>query len=144
MKIVEIIRGTRLFDGIGEATLGSIAGHARRIECLEGDSVYEIGDDANDLYVVEQGRARFSVGVQNRSGEAGSIMTEGQVFGWAALLEEQPRRVATVVCLEPCLLVVIPGYEIVELFKGDTASGFVVMRRLATMITRDLFSVVGV
>ena len=37
-----------------------------------------------------------------------------------------------------------PGAALLQLFERDRASGYLVMRRLATMITRDFMSVLSV
>ncbi len=144
MAIVNTLQKTKFFAGLSQQTLLDIAelGHSAPFE--EGDKVYEFGDDALDAFLVESGRVRFSLGVSNRPESSGSIMTEGMLFGWAALLEEQPRRVATATCLENSSLFVFPGNQLLALFNADTASGYLVMRRLATLITRDFMSIVTV
>ncbi|MCZ7598508.1 MAG: hypothetical protein M5U09_13405 [Gammaproteobacteria bacterium] len=57
-------------------------------------------------------------------------MTSRMTFGWAALVDERPRRVATASCLEPTVLLAIDGRRLLEILEQDTASGFTVMRRL--------------
>lgn len=141
MALVDRLRNTELFGGLPDTTLQAIAGFAGQRSYDEGDDIYSFGDDANDLYLVDRGRIRFLMGVGNRPQESGSIMTEGSVFGWAAVLDEQPRRVATAACLEDSSLIVIPGGQLLELFQQDSSAGYLVMRRLATMITRDFLSV---
>ncbi len=141
MSIEDALGKTELFAGLPEETLKAIAGLAAPLSIEEGDKVYGLGDDARDVYLVKDGRIRFSLGSGNRPGGAGSIITEGMVFGWAALLEGEPRRVATAVALEDSTVYVIPGQGLRDLFDGDTASGYRVMRRLTSMITQDFMSV---
>ncbi|MFB3149707.1 MAG: cyclic nucleotide-binding domain-containing protein, partial [Alphaproteobacteria bacterium] len=68
---------------------------------------------------------------------SGSVMTAGTIFGWAALLEAQPRRLATATCLEPSRVLAINGRALLQIFDRDTAAGYTVMRRLAAMIARN-------
>jgi toluene monooxygenase system ferredoxin subunit len=143
MAIQDALKKADLFAGLSDSTMQAIAKLARPASYEEGDKVYEIGDDATDLYLVDSGRVRFSIGVGNRDGAA-SVMTKGQVFGWAALLEDRPRRVATALCLEDTDLFVIPVRPLLDLFKKDTAGGYLVMRRLATMVARDFMSMLVV
>lgn len=140
-SILESLRGASLFEGISEAALEAISGITARRNYEEGDSVYELGDDAAEVYVVESGRVRFSLGVGNRAGVSGSIITRGQIFGWAALLDDQPRRVATASCLENSTVLVIDGRQLLETFESDTAAGYLVMRRLAAMIAANFMEV---
>ena len=58
-------------------------------------------------------------------------------LGWAALLVDQPRRIATVMALEPCRLLVIEGKALLQLLEDEPRAGFLVMQRLAKMITQS-------
>lgn len=134
-----VLRGAALFEGVSTTTIDAIAAACTRREADEGDNVYEMGDDANDVYVVESGRVRFALGVGNRVESAGSIMEAGVVFGWAALVD-QPRRVATANCLEPTTLLVVPGKALLQILAEHPEDGYMVMRRLATMIARNFIT----
>lgn len=144
MALEKTLAETELFGGLPSETHRAIAALADTRAYHEGDTIYAFGDDALDLFLVEQGRVRFSMGVGNRPDGGGSIMTTGSLFGWAAVLDEQPRRVATATCLEDCSLIVIPATPLLELFEKDTRAGYVVLRRLATMVARDFASVLSV
>jgi CRP-like cAMP-binding protein len=141
--IKDLLRKAPLFAGVSESALAEIARATREEKFDEGDRVYELGDDAEAIYLVVAGRVRFSIGVGNRAG-TDSIIGPGQVFGWAALIDENPRRVATADCLEPCTIHVIPAQALLGIFDQDRASGYLVMRRLAGLIARDFMSVLAV
>ena len=100
MVTIDALRNTELFQDLSDETLRAITDLATVAFYEDGDSVYGLGDDADDLYLVDSGRVRFSLGVGNRPDASGSVMTAGKIFGWAALLEAQPRRLATATCLE--------------------------------------------
>lgn len=140
---MELLRRTSLLGDVSAEVLDRVAGLARMELYDEGDALYHLGDDAADVYVVAEGRVRFTLGVGNRGGASGSIMAAGQVFGWAALLEDQPRRLATAVCLEPSQVLAIGGCDLLSLFEDDTAAGYAVMRQLAAMITRNFMEVLA-
>ena len=141
MITAEALGNTDLFRDLPDQTLETITGFATSTTFEEGDNVYQLGDDADDLYFLDTGRIRFSLGVGNRPEASGS---PGNIFGWAALLQEQPRRVATASCLEDSTLNVIPGEKILDLFDDEKAAGYLVMRRLATIIAGDFMSVLSV
>jgi CRP-like cAMP-binding protein len=141
--IKDLLRTAPLFAGVTDSALTAIARATREEKFDEGDRVYELGDDAEAIYLVGAGRVRFSIGVGNRAG-TDSVMGPGQVFGWAALIDENPRRVATAVCLEPCAICVVPAKALLDIFDKDRASGYLVMRRLAGLIARDFMSVLAV
>lgn len=131
------------FANLADSTLDAIAEITVRRNFEESDSVYSLGDDARDVFVVSSGRIRFSLGVGNRAGASGSIMTEGQLFGWAALIDDHPRRVATASCLEDSSLLVIDGTKLLEIFDRDTAAGYLFMRGLAGMIANNFMDVLN-
>jgi CRP-like cAMP-binding protein len=133
----ELLARAELFSGVAENTLEEIAGIAELRSYDEGDIVYQMGDPADHAFVQVSGRVRFTLGVGNRPGGSGSIMTSRMTFGWAALVDEHPRRVATASCLEPSVLLVIDGRRLLSILEKDTASGFLVMRRLSSMIARN-------
>jgi CRP-like cAMP-binding protein len=138
-QVVDTLRRASLFEGVSPATIEAIAGACTTREADEGDVVYELGDDARDVYVVQSGRVRFALGVGNRGESRGSIFESGMVLGWAALVDE-PRRVATAVCLEPSRLLVLSGQELLRILADHPEDGFVVMRRLAAMIARNFIA----
>lgn len=129
-----------LFQGLSAQALGAIGELSRAHDYEEGEAVYRFGDDADDVYVLVNGRVRFSLGVGNRPGEGHSVFTSRMVIGWAALVSDQPRRIATAECLEPTRLLAIPGKALLDVLERNPADGYVVMKRLAAMITRNFMS----
>jgi len=66
------------------------------------------------------------------------MLKKGEVFGWAALLENQPNRIASARVLEKSVLLRINGKQALTILEADPASGYVVMRRLSALIARFL------
>jgi toluene monooxygenase system ferredoxin subunit len=127
-----------LFNGISPATLGALAKLANREEFAEGALLYRPGDPADDFFVLESGRVEFQIGRDERVDPAGFMLKRGEVFGWAALVDNQPQRIASAKALEKSTLLRINGKQALRLLESDPASGYVVMRRLAALIARFL------
>jgi toluene monooxygenase system ferredoxin subunit len=102
--------------------------------------LYEVGDAADDLFVLDSGRVEFLIGRDERVSPAGFMLHKGEIFGWAALLDNQPRRIARATCLEKSQVLRINGREALRLLEADPASGHIVMRRLASLIAKYLSS----
>jgi len=134
------LNASELFTGISEQTLTAISALAQKEERPAGSVCYNFGDPADDFYVLESGRVEFLIGRDERLSPAGFMLRKGEVFGWAALVENQPRRIARATCLEQSKLLRIDGRKTLALLENDSASGFVVMRRLASLIARYLAS----
>lgn len=129
-----------LFNGIGAATLAALTGLAAREEFAEGSVIYKLGDPADDFFVLESGRVEFQIGRGDRVNPAGFMLRKGEVFGWAALLEGNPVRIASARCLEASALLRINGKDVLKALEQDPAAGYLVMRRLAALIARYLAS----
>jgi toluene monooxygenase system ferredoxin subunit len=78
----------------------------------------------------------FTIGRDDRTRLAGFMLRKGEVFGWAALLEQHPRRIARAVCHEDSVLLRLNGEAMLDALEADPISGLMVMRRLATLVAR--------
>ena len=132
------LQAAEIFAGASEECLARLLEIARREECAAGATLYEIGDPADDLYVLDSGRVEFRIGHDDRATAAGFMLRKGEVFGWNALLEHQPSRIARATCLEKSVVLRLPGKESLGILEADPVSGFHVMRKLSNLITRYL------
>ncbi len=132
------VRQTELFAGLTDETLAAIGRLARRETFEEGSVIYRPGDPADDLCVLESGRVQFTIGHGEHASPAGFSLRSGEVFGWNALLEDQPQRIATAAALERSSVLLLDGRELFGVFEKDPRAGYLVMRRLASLITRHL------
>jgi toluene monooxygenase system ferredoxin subunit len=129
-----------LFHGLDRAILEKLGALARRESFEPGALLYRPGDPADDLFVLDSGRVEFLIGRGDRTAPGGFMLKKGEVFGWAALLDGYPARIASARCLEASSLLRINGKAALRVLESDPAAGFVVMRRLAGLIARYLAS----
>jgi len=129
-----------LFNGLNSSIIEKLASLARRESHPAGAVLYKPGDPADDLYVLDSGRIEFLVGRGDRAALGGFMLKKGEVFGWAALLEGTPARIASARCLEDSSVLRINGRAALRVLESDPTAGFTVMRRLAALIARYLAS----
>jgi toluene monooxygenase system ferredoxin subunit len=129
-----------LFNGLAATTIDALTALARRESYGPGEVLYRPGDPAADFFVLDAGRVEFLIGRGDRTAPGGFMLKKGEVFGWAALLDGYPARIASARCLEQSSLLRINGKAALRVLEGDPAAGFVVMRRLAALIARYLAS----
>jgi toluene monooxygenase system ferredoxin subunit len=134
------LKMAELFADISSNMQDRLMQLTRREEYESGSVLYDLGDITDDLYILESGRVVFELGRDDRTSAAGFILRKGEVFGWAALLEHQPIRIAKAVCVEKSTLLRLNGEEAVKVLASDPAAGYLVMRQLATLITRHFTS----
>jgi toluene monooxygenase system ferredoxin subunit len=129
-----------LFKGVADATIAKLDALAVREEHESLATLYDLGAPADDLYILESGRVEFVIGREDRTSLAGFMLRKGEVFGWAALLEDHPLRIARAACMEKSVLLRLNGEAVLKVLADDPASGFLVMRQLSTLITKHLWS----
>jgi toluene monooxygenase system ferredoxin subunit len=129
-----------LFNGLAPQTLEKLTGLAKRQNYPAGAVLYRPGDPAEDFFVLDSGRVEFLIGRGDRTAPGGFMLKKGEVFGWAALLEGLPSRIASARCLEASTLLRINGKAALRVLEADPSAGFTVMRRLAALIARYLAS----
>ncbi|HEX5463499.1 MAG TPA: Rieske 2Fe-2S domain-containing protein [Burkholderiales bacterium] len=125
-----------LFTDLPQQTLHDVMALAKREEHAAATTLYAEGDPAEDFFVLDSGRVEFLVGRGERSSPAGFMLRKGEVFGWNALLENQPRRIAKATCIENSVTLRINGREAIAILERDPASGYRVMRKLSALISR--------
>ncbi|MGH6884637.1 MAG: cyclic nucleotide-binding domain-containing protein [Geminicoccales bacterium] len=129
-----------LFNGVAAGTIAKLAALARRESHQPGAVLYRPGDPADDFFVLDSGRVEFLIGRGEHTARGGFMLNKGEVFGWAALLDGYPARIASARCEEASSLLRINGRSALRVLESDPAAGFTVMRRLAALIARYLAS----
>jgi toluene monooxygenase system ferredoxin subunit len=129
-----------LSNGLAPQILEKLTALAKRESHPAGALLYRPGDPAEDFYVLDSGQVEFLVGRGDRTAPGGFMLKKGEVFGWAALLEGTPHRIASARCVEPSSLLRINGKSALRVLESDPSAGFIVMRRLAALIARYLAS----
>lgn len=132
------LKMAELFADMADPTLDKLNALARTETFEEGATVYKPGDAAADFYILESGRINFAIGRGDRTSPAGFILRKGELFGWAALLENMPQRIATATCVEKSTVLCLDGKATLAILDADPKAGFLVMRRLSSLITRHL------
>jgi len=132
-----ILKATMPFQVVSEALLRKIAAIGWKESYRAGQTLYEAGGPAEDLFIVVSGKIDHELQPGVNARRPMKTLVEGDVFGWAALLEKVPNRLAKAVCTEDALIIRINGEELLKVLGSDPDAGDVVMSRFATMITRD-------
>ena len=129
-----------LFNGLNPSLIEKLSALARKEGHAGGATLYRPGDAADDFFVLDSGRIEFLLGRGERAAPGGFMLKKGETFGWAALLDATPARIASARCLEDSSVLRINGRAALRVLEGDPAAGFTVMRRLAALIARYLAS----
>ncbi len=136
----EIVAATVFFAGLDPAQRARVAALGRIESYRQSNQIYDIGDAAADFYVLVDGMVRFSIGLGSRRAAAGQVLRRGEVFGWAALVEQAPQRIASAFCITPCSVLAINGDQLLLMMEADHSLGYRLMQQLNALITGNLTS----
>ncbi len=128
------------FAGLSTAQLAEVAALGRIERHAQDSQIYVLGDPADDFYVLAEGMVRFTLGLGKRSTSAGEIIRRGQIFGWAAVVENARTRIATAFCLTPCEVIAIDGKRLMALMEADHSVGYAITKELSILLTSELTS----
>lgn len=135
--IVLILRNVLPFQVVSEALMDTIAGITRVSSHEKGEVVYEVGDVADDFFVVVSGEVEHALTPESRASNLIQILGPEGIFGFAALLNKMPYRLAKVTCREETQLLCINGNQLLRLLESDRRTGDAVMGRLASMVSQE-------
>lgn len=136
-QMLEILKKTMPFQMVSEVLLRRIAALGRQSLYERGAVLYDLGDKADDIYIILSGSVEHALEPSVNARRPAKTLGPSDVFGWAALLEKYPHRLAKAVVIDTAVIVRINGDGLLRLLEADPDAGDVVMSRFATMITRD-------
>lgn len=139
----EFLARSSFFSRFSHAQRARVLAIAKPVLLPIGKQVYGVGEPAHTFYILLEGTILFSLAVGNRQASAGQIIGNGEVFGWAALVEPGQRRIASAVATSPCSALAIDGSALIALADADHSLGYVLMRSLNMLITGTLTAFVA-
>jgi toluene monooxygenase system ferredoxin subunit len=136
--LIDLLRETAFFSGLARSRLEAIALICRMESYPQDAPIYSLGESAENLYVLVDGMVRFTIGLGQRRTNAGQVLQRGAVFGWAALVDSAPTRIATALAITPCTVLAIDGEQLTIMMDEDHTLGYRLMRQLNELITGNL------
>ncbi len=141
MVSIDALRQCELFVDLKDEELGKIARICRE-ETYEPQTVI-IGerDAAEKIYILQEGRVAVQMHLRSDLEPGGDVtieeITPGRIFGWSALVKQR-RFTASVRALEKVRVIAVESAALNVLFEENAHIGFVVMKRLADVISSRL------
>lgn len=113
-----------LFAGVDREDLDELLGAGREVSFSPGEAIFEVGDEADAMFVVLEGEARVDVGGRFHRLERGAF------FGEMALLAPD-KRMATVRAVQPVRALRIPADAFRALLMERPRIGLAMLKTLA-------------
>ena len=131
---VIFLQNVDVFDAVPTEQLAYLAAIAGEVTYLNGDTIYEMDQEADALYLVLEGKVRL-----HRDGEEITTAGSKEAFGTWALFDDEP-RVATASAVEDCRLLRIYREDFLELLSDHveiTQGVFkTIVRRMRGLVDR--------
>jgi CRP-like cAMP-binding protein len=124
-----------LFQEVSEQSRSEIAQVATEESYAQGAFLFQAGDPAPFLYILQKGWVRLSVA---RGGLLSHTVSDpGEAVGWSSMAGTGVYT-ASAECLIPVTVMKIGNKKLDQILGGDPASGLAFYRRLARVIGRRL------
>jgi CRP-like cAMP-binding protein len=136
MVTPEMLLQNSLFEGLTEEQLKPIVDVSEEITCQQGEVLFWEGDPAELIYVLLEGEIDVFVQLSSRPERVTvSVISQPyETLGWSGLVAPNAYT-ASGLCEVDCRLVAIDGGALMEALKADPTMGFVVMGRIAEMMS---------
>jgi len=126
-----------VFKGLTENEVKALSDISEKVDLKAGQFVFREGEEARDLFILLAGRVSMLLEVGRGREAVVHSVDAGEAFGWSALV--QPYRfTATAKALEESRVVAVDGQALKKLMDKDCYLGFVIMEKLAELISSRL------
>jgi CRP-like cAMP-binding protein len=133
----DIFKQIRIFDGLDEGQMNQVRACCQEVEFKAGSRVFADGQQAENLFVVLEGRVdlRFEIpGRESTSSDNITSVRQGQVLGWSALMHSPIYSLSAYCATDGCRLLKVSRDCLLDKFEKDPRMGYIVMSHLAEVI----------
>jgi len=143
MAILDVIQECHVFKRLSSEQCQKLVSISREETYQGGEYVFRQGDQAQSLYVVEEGEVVLQLDLAPSPGQGPpqwatlDIIKKGQAFGWSAIVE--PHGFTTSAqAIQRCKCVAIDGVQLLNLMESDSILGYRVLKELSQVIASRL------
>ncbi len=134
VAVINLLRGLRVFDGLGDGELRKISRLFTQKLFRPGDRIFVKGDSGTEAYVVMRGQVDILL---DERAKPIATFGNGQIFGELTFLDASPRA-AMAVASQPSIVLVVQRVAFNELVEREPHLGMVVMRNIAIELSNRL------
>ncbi len=137
LSVESTLRHCDLLEPLSDAQIAELATLAGMVTLRDGEALFEQNDDARDLFIVASGR--LAIRLATPAGHVIEVVDAGQyrLSGWSSLVAPHI-YIADARAVEDSAVLVIPAAAAEEVFLQEPAAAYVVMKRLAGLISTRL------
>jgi CRP/FNR family cyclic AMP-dependent transcriptional regulator len=139
MVTSEMLAKLELFEGLPEETLRSIAAFCVQASFEPRETIFAMGQPADRTYLLLEGKVQLALHATAlpKPATVTYLETTGQTFGWSAVIGSGYYTSAAQ-AVTPVRAIVFRGRELMQYLTQNPAVGFVVMQRVAQVMSQRL------
>jgi toluene monooxygenase system ferredoxin subunit len=142
MISADVLKKHDFFKGFTDAQMQKLASIATNESHAARTQIYDIGDPADKLYIVEEGKVVlvmdcFKGPIRPVMQVNVAFVSTGEWMGWSALVEPN-KHTLRALCVEKTKLIVLDGNALRKMVDDDTALGLKIMKSVAKLIADRL------
>ena len=136
VSTLESLRDVELLAGLSEVQRQAVAGLARERRSPAGETLFRLGEQADDLFIIQRGRVDLTFPLQVM-GETREVrfksLEAGRTLAWSALVPPHRLTMSASAATDVELLV-LERRRLLELLGQQPAIGHLVMSNLAGVV----------
>jgi CRP/FNR family transcriptional regulator, cyclic AMP receptor protein len=137
---VESTDKIRLFreQGLSRSELITLATFSREERFAAGASLFQEGDEGNEMYIILEGKAMISKFIPGAGEEALAILERGDFFGEMALIDGEPRSADARAYAGPLTVLTLDQAMVREILAMDPHAALEFMQLLCRLVANRL------
>lgn len=135
MVTIDVLKGVTILRELADHELENIAKIAHERTYESGARIFAEGALAQRMFILLEGEVELRIWNNHETGPfTVDTITNGEIFGWSALTEPYSLTAAAWVTKE-AKVIAISGDSLRDLFEKNNHIGYLVMRRIASVIS---------
>jgi len=130
-----------LLNGLPAAEAEQVLALGTRMIVPSGTSLFQLGDPADRLFLVERGRIKLTLPMRVRGREEDIFVEErgpGQAVGWSALIPPYRFTLSATAVLRDADVITLPREALLNQFSANPAVGQKIALNLAVVVGHRL------
>ncbi len=130
-----------LVNGLSSAEVEQVLGLGTRMIVPGGTSLFQLGDPADRLFLVERGRIKLTLPMRVRGREEDVLVEErgpGQAVGWSALIPPYRFTLAATAVVQDAEVITLPREALLKYFTANPTAGHKIALNLAVVVGHRL------
>jgi diguanylate cyclase (GGDEF)-like protein len=134
---LEFLKTVKAFSSLNLSELKSISGFIEPLNIAEGEALCREGDEGQEMFIIESGKTRVTIQMQDGSAKKLTEFTAGDFFGEMAIFEDA-KRSATCTALEESRVLRLNKSDFHKLMKKHPFTAIKIMREMLDITSHRL------